>query len=186
VLFIDEAHALSRRFGSGGDFGQEALDELVKLMEDHRDRLVIIAAGYTDEMAQFLGANPGLRSRFSRIVEFPPYRYHDLVRITALLATDHQYRFDEPARDRLRLLFRSREGDGSPANARDARTVFERSIERQAERLAHAPSPTQEQLTELRGRGHPRHAHLSKSAGRPHRRRVRSSIVCVTGRQVSY
>ena len=79
VLFIDEAYSLSRSAGSGQDYGQEAIDTLVKLMEDHRDELVVIAAGYGKEMAQFVRSNPGLPSRFPRTIDFPDYSTDELV-----------------------------------------------------------------------------------------------------------
>lgn len=149
VLFIDEAHALARRFGAGTDLGQEAIDELVKLMEDRRDDLVIIAAGYTDEMAMFLDANPGLRSRFSRTIAFPAHRPDELIRIVGLLADQHAYRIADDALTALRGEFERRERAGAPANARDARTLFERMIERQAERLAATEQPSRDQLVGL-------------------------------------
>ena len=81
ILFIDEAYALTRSAGSGQDFGQEAVDTLVKLMEDHRDELVVIAAGYGQEMAQFISSNPGLPSRFPRMIRFPDYSTDELASI---------------------------------------------------------------------------------------------------------
>ncbi|MEJ3749721.1 right-handed parallel beta-helix repeat-containing protein, partial [Actinomycetes bacterium KLBMP 9797] len=98
VLFIDEAYALSP-VDSGRDFGREAIDTLVKLMEDHRDEVVVIVAGYTGEMARFIAANPGLESRFGRTIEFPDYGAEELVRITELLAGQHDYTLAESTRD---------------------------------------------------------------------------------------
>jgi ATPase family protein associated with various cellular activities (AAA) len=99
VLFIDEAYALSRKFGANADFGVEAIDELVTLMENRREDVVVIVAGYTEEMNTFLDANPGLRSRFSRTIEFPPYSPAALAEITELIAGKASYRFDEPVPD---------------------------------------------------------------------------------------
>jgi SpoVK/Ycf46/Vps4 family AAA+-type ATPase len=93
VLFIDEAYTLARQFGINFDFGQEAIDELVRLMEDHRDQLVVIAAGYTEEMDKLLNANPGLRSRFGRIIEFPPYSPAQLTQIIAVQAEKSNYQW---------------------------------------------------------------------------------------------
>jgi hypothetical protein len=146
VVFIDEAYALARQFGANSDFGQEAIDEIIKLMEDRRDNLVVIAAGYTDEMETFLDANPGLRSRFSRTIEFPPYEPAELVRIIKLIATKHHYEFTDDALDALSVHFESRSALGYLGNAREARTLFETAIERQAERLADLTSPTRAQL----------------------------------------
>ncbi|MGW4383863.1 right-handed parallel beta-helix repeat-containing protein [Kitasatospora sp. NPDC004531] len=152
VLFIDEAYSLARRFGSGSDFGQEAIDVLTKLMEDHRDDTVVIAAGYTEEMRAFLDSNPGLRSRFSRILEFDPYDPGELTEIVAREAERHTYRLDPAVTDRLLERFTRRELRGDPANARDARTLLEEMVERQATRLgsaatgAGAPAPSRDEL----------------------------------------
>jgi len=142
VLFIDEAFALSRVFGSGTDFGQEAIDELVKLMEDRRADVVVIAAGYTDEMKAFLDTNPGLRSRFSRVVEFPPYTPKELVRIFAHLSRQAHYEVDE----RVLALVGDHFEVTQQGNAREARKIFETMLERQAERLAEVDEPTRDQL----------------------------------------
>jgi Holliday junction resolvasome RuvABC ATP-dependent DNA helicase subunit len=149
VLFIDEAHSLARKFGVNSDLGQECIDELVKLMEDHRDRVVIIAAGYTEEMEEFLNANPGLRSRFSRTIEFPLYRPDELTQIVKLMAEQSHYRLTDRAATSLAVHFQRQETTSELGNARDARNIFELAVERQAERLSALPAPTREQLTEL-------------------------------------
>lgn len=149
VLFIDEAYALARKFGANSDFGQEAIDELVTLMENRREDVVVIVAGYTEEMRTFLDANPGLRSRFSRTIEFPAYSPSELVRIAELIATRNQYRLGDPVRDWLRLHFDAQVAAADPSNARDARKLFEVMVERQAERLSVVDDPNVEQLTLL-------------------------------------
>lgn len=146
VLFIDEAHSLGRKFGANHDFGQEAIDELTKLMEDHRDEVVVIAAGYPKEMREFLETSPGLRSRFSRVIEFPRYEPDELVEIVTLMARKHSYELDDKALELLDEHFRRINADGAPGNARDARTLFEMMIEKQAERLADEQEPTVDQL----------------------------------------
>ncbi|WP_442935049.1 AAA family ATPase [Micromonospora sp. CPCC 206061] len=90
VLSIDEAYSLSPE-DAGRDFEREAIDTLVKLMEDHRDEVVVIAAGYTGEMVRFTAANPGLRSRFGQVIAFPDYSPPELVRITEAQAASHDY-----------------------------------------------------------------------------------------------
>lgn len=123
--------------------------ELVRLMENHRDDLVVIVAGYSKEMTEFLDINPGLRSRFSRTIEFPAYDADELAQITELHADNHHYRWSGDALAEITRRFHREQDIGTLGNARDARTLFERAIERQAERLASHPSPTPDQLTEL-------------------------------------
>jgi SpoVK/Ycf46/Vps4 family AAA+-type ATPase len=149
VLFIDEAYTLTRSVGDSSDFGLEAVDELVRLMENHRDELVVIAAGYTDEMATFLDTNPGLRSRFSRTVEFPGYDADELAQIVRLHAERHRYLWSDDALEEITRQFHHAQDIGALGNARDARTLFEQAVERQAARLAGHPNPTADQLTEL-------------------------------------
>ncbi|WP_328460716.1 right-handed parallel beta-helix repeat-containing protein [Streptomyces sp. NBC_00448] len=149
VLFIDEAYALARTFGANSDFGQEAIDELVKLMEDHRDDVVVIVAGYTAEMGQFLAANPGLSSRFSRTIEFPPYSPAELLRIVELTASRARYVLDDAVRRHLLAYFERQAGGDAPGNARDARNLFESMMENQAERLSAVGAPTLDELTHL-------------------------------------
>jgi stage V sporulation protein K len=138
VLFIDEAYALSPANVVGHDFGAEAIETLLKRMEDHRGRLVVIAAGYPKLMNAFLNSNPGLRSRFSREVEFPDYRTDELVVITEKMARDGQYRLGEGTHEVLTLVFESMIRDERFGNARVSRNLFEHAINSQALRLSDA------------------------------------------------
>ncbi|MEV6812290.1 right-handed parallel beta-helix repeat-containing protein [Micromonospora sp. NPDC051296] len=135
VLFIDEAYTLSRSFGSGGDFGQEAIDTLVKLMEDHRDEVAVIAAGYTGEMLQFLDANPGLASRFAKTIEFGNYSPEQLVVIVERMAGGDEYLLAGGVSEVLREHFGTIERDQNFGNAREARKLFEGVRKAQAQRL---------------------------------------------------
>jgi type VII secretion ATPase EccA len=135
VLFVDEAYALARE-GERLDFGDEAIETLLKRMEDHRHRLVVIVAGYPRLMQSFLESNPGLRSRFSREIDFPDYSTSELVEIFARFAGDNEYTLGEGVRDTLASIFERAERSEAFGNARFARTLFEQSVNAQALRLA--------------------------------------------------
>ncbi|GAA1027237.1 MULTISPECIES: right-handed parallel beta-helix repeat-containing protein [Amycolatopsis] len=150
VLFIDEAYTLSSSGGgTGPDFGKEAIDTLVKLMEDHRDDVVVIAAGYSREMQQFLESNPGMESRFSRTIEFANYTPDELVTIVRAQCSKHDYRLTESASDALLKYFDEIPKDGTFGNGRTARRVFERMTDRQASRLSASLTANAADLTML-------------------------------------
>jgi SpoVK/Ycf46/Vps4 family AAA+-type ATPase len=144
VLFVDEAYSLARD-SDRLDFGDEAIETLLKRMEDNRHRLVVIVAGYPRLMHRFLESNPGLRSRFSREIDFPDYSTADLVEIFALFAAESEYTLGEGAEATLRSIFDRAERDDSFGNARFARTLFEQALNAQALRLG---AGNVEQLTQ--------------------------------------
>ncbi len=145
VLFIDEAYALTNRGGT--DYGQEAVDTLLKAMEDHREDLIVIVAGYTNLMEEFIHSNPGLESRFNRFLHFPDYTVQEMLDIFDMRLTKSGYTLSEDAREFLRSLLAlyslDTEGFG---NARGVRNLFERAVSAQADRLAKAGSVTREEL----------------------------------------
>ncbi|PSB15447.1 AAA family ATPase [Phormidesmis priestleyi ULC007] len=150
VLFIDEAYALVPG-ESGRDFGQEAIDVLLKRMEDHRDRLVVIVAGYTDEMTTFIESNPGLESRFNRYFYFNHYKPEELLAIFEKMASKSHFKLAPGAGEKLQKLFADlyENRDKTFGNARLVRNLFEKSLERQANRLAVLSSLSDELLTTL-------------------------------------
>jgi SpoVK/Ycf46/Vps4 family AAA+-type ATPase len=135
ILFIDEAYTLSRSAGSGDDYGQEAIDTLVKLMEDHRDELVVIVAGYDEEMARFIRANRGLPSRFPRTIHFPDYTTDELLSIFQGMCAHDQYHISADALKSLRQHFAGLPRGPEFGNARLVRNMFEAAISRQASRV---------------------------------------------------
>jgi AAA+ superfamily predicted ATPase len=145
VLFIDEAYALAPE-DSGRDFGREAIDTLVKLMEDHRDAVVVIVAGYTAEMQRFLESNPGVASRFSRTITFGDYSPEELLRIVRAQADEHQYQLADDAGEALLKYFTAIPKGPAFGNGRTARQTFESMVERHAGRLAHVTEPSHEEL----------------------------------------
>lgn len=136
VLFIDEAYSLAQ--GSESDFGQEAIDALVKRMEDHRDRLVVIVAGYKNEMEGFIKTNPGLRSRFSIYVDFNDYAPEELLAIFDGLCEKNEYTLSGEARERILGVFENaiRSAGAEFGNGRYVRNLFESSLRNQAMRLS--------------------------------------------------
>ena len=147
MLLIDEAYSLVR--GGERDFGREAIDAIVKLIEDRRDRVVVVMAGYPDEMDELIGSNPGLRSRFPKVIHFPDYSTDDLLRIIDGFAEKGGYRLDPGARARARIWLDSIPRDKGFGNGRTARNLFEHAVSTQATRLAPVDHPTDEQLTVL-------------------------------------
>jgi Cdc6-like AAA superfamily ATPase len=144
VLLIDEAYALVR--GSENDFGQEAIDTIVKLIEDRRDRVVVIAAGYPDEMKDFVNANPGLTSRFPKTLAFPDYSSDELVQIFQKLCDDANYLCDADAKAKVRLWLESQPRVKGFGNGRLVRNLFEDAVSRQASRVVTITKPTDIEL----------------------------------------
>jgi len=147
MLLIDEAYALAR--GGENDFGLEAIDTLVKFMEDHREDIAIVAAGYPVEMTDFIDSNPGLKSRFTRTINFPDYSEDELVRIFEQLGEKNQYHLSDDALLRVRHFIAAEPRTRGFGNARYVRNLFETAIAHQAVRLAPLSDPSDEQLTTL-------------------------------------
>ncbi|MDQ3980332.1 MAG: AAA family ATPase, partial [Actinomycetota bacterium] len=147
ILLIDEAHALAR--GQEHDFGHEAIDMIVKLMEDHRDEVVLIVAGYPDEMADFLDANPGLRSRFPKTIFFDDYTNAELLRIFDGMCKKAHYKPTDGARGRVFAFLAAQPRDRGFGNARLVRNLFEAAVARQATRVVELSGLTDEQLVTL-------------------------------------
>lgn len=149
VLFIDEAYSLAKE--SERDFGHEAIATLLKRMEDDRDRLVVIVAGYADEMCKFIGMNPGLQSRFSRYVNFPDYSADELVEIFVRLARKKKFSLGEGVLDAVRKIMGKlvAKKTKSFGNARDVEKFFDGVCGRQASRLVKVGKPTKEQLSTI-------------------------------------
>ena len=150
VLFIDEAYALVPE-SSGSDYGQEAISTLLKRMEDDRDKLVVIIAGYTNEMKRFIDSNPGLQSRFNRYINFPDYSAKELVRIFHMYMKKNQYTISDEADEMLKeqLDYAVEHKDRNFGNARYVRNVFEKAIQMQANRLEGRTNLSDRQLTEI-------------------------------------
>jgi SpoVK/Ycf46/Vps4 family AAA+-type ATPase len=146
VLFIDEAYALTNR--GENDYGAEAVDTLLKAMEDHRDDLVVIVAGYDGLMDDFIHSNPGLESRFNKYFYFPDYNGEQLVSIFKIQCKKNQYVLTEEAEKAAVEMFTQlyEERSENFGNGRDVRNCFEDMVVRQANRVAAMDAPTKEDL----------------------------------------
>lgn len=147
VLFIDEAYTLAN--GGANDFGQEAIDTVLKAMEDHREDLVVIVAGYPDLMKHFINSNPGLKSRFNKYIHFPDYSGQELIEIFKGLCKKYDYVLEEEAEKIMeeRICMLVSEKDENFANARSVRNLFESIITNQASRVAQMENPGHEDMT---------------------------------------
>jgi hypothetical protein len=173
-LFVDEAYSLIAE--SGDDpFGSEAVQVLLKRMEDDRERLVVVLAGYPRPMERMLDCNPGLRSRFQRNFDFPDYSADELVEIFAGFCTKGQYTLTAPAREKLHSVFESMVADRDEyfGNGRLARNLFERSVGRMANRIVKIVPVTRALLTtfeaediQLENAAPPTHGEKSEAEGR--------------------
>ncbi len=148
VLFIDEAYTLAPENASSKDFGQEAIDTLLKRMEDNKDRLVVIVAGYSEEMSHFINANPGLQSRFNRYFNFQDYNPDELLVIFREICEKSHFNLAEPSRDvllkKLTLLYENR--NDRFGNGRLVRNIFDKTVEKQANRLSKLSKVSREML----------------------------------------
>lgn len=145
VLFVDEAYALTNR--GGNDYGQEAVDTLLKAMEDNREDLIVIVAGYVELMEEFIHSNPGLESRFNRFLHFPDYSLDEMMAIFDMRCSQSGYTLAEDARPILRDVIKLESMDVKGfGNARGIRNLFERTVTAQANRLAADPDITKEDL----------------------------------------
>lgn len=148
VLFIDEAYTLNQE---GENFGQEAIDTILKAMEDHRDKFIVIVAGYTELMKAFVESNPGLRSRFNKFFEFPDYTVDELQDIFKMQCKKYQYKLTEEAETAVReeiIRLEAAKGENF-ANAREVRNLFERIITNQASRVADLEDVDEEVLSTI-------------------------------------
>ena len=149
VLFIDEAYSLIS--DSGVDYGKEAVATLLKRMEDERERLVVILAGYTNEMTAFINSNPGLQSRFTRYIEFQDYSADELLQIYQKNLKDYDYQINDDALEKLKHIIDHAVAnkDRNFGNARYVRNLFERTLQNQANRLSTVPKLTMDLLRKI-------------------------------------
>ena len=138
ILFIDEAYTFVK---DGNDFGQEAIDTVLKAMEDNREDFIVIVAGYPDPMKKFINSNPGLKSRFNKYIYFPDYSAEELVEIFLSMCQKYDYKLSDDAKIIMREKIYNMEAtkDSEFANAREVRNLFESVITRQANRIALQP-----------------------------------------------
>ena len=145
VLFIDEAYALAQKDDA---FGQEAIDTILKAMEDNRDDFVVIVAGYTGPMKKFIESNPGLKSRFNKYIEFPDYNIDELEKIFYMNCDKYDYKVSDDVKHQIRARITAKkiENIDNFANAREVRNLFEEIITNQARRIATLENPTSEDM----------------------------------------
>ncbi len=148
VLFIDEAYSLAQKDDA---FGQEAIDTILKAMEDNRDDFVVIVAGYTGPMKKFIDSNPGLKSRFNKYIEFPDYNIDELEKIFYMNCEKYDYTVEEDAKHQIRALITAKkiENIDNFANAREVRNLFEEIITNQARRVATLENPSSEDMMKI-------------------------------------
>ena len=148
VLFIDEAYALARKDDT---FGQEAIDTILKAMEDSREDFVVIVAGYTKPMEDFINSNPGLKSRFNKYIEFPDYTIDELMGIFEMNCKKYDYEAEEDVLSQIRAMIVQRKLGSLEnfANAREVRNLFEEIITNQARRVAAMESPSHEDMKKI-------------------------------------
>jgi len=151
ILFIDEAYSLDVRHTTGEDFGKEAVSTLVAQMEDNRDRIAVIVAGYPEEMKDFINMNPGLNSRFTRYIEFEDYSPHELAQIFTKLAGDNDYTLNETGYSALLAHFTAAHAKRGRdfGNGRYVRRIFEEAVEKHATRVKKTGVKDRESLATL-------------------------------------
>jgi SpoVK/Ycf46/Vps4 family AAA+-type ATPase len=149
ILFIDEAYSLAPDIGSGNDFGREAIETLLKMMEDHRDDIIVIVAGYSGQMERFIKSNPGLESRFNRYFLFEDYNSGELYDIFSSMCVKSEYVLDDEAvefaRNYFGMIYDMR--DENFGNARHVRNFFENIVTVHSDRVSDMENQTREDLT---------------------------------------
>jgi stage V sporulation protein K len=162
ILFIDEAYSLAR--GGDKDFGKEAIDTMVKSMEDYKNEFILILAGYSSEMEVFLRSNPGLPSRFPIHLSFPDFQMEQLMKIAEYMVQEREYRFSMTAKEKLRIHLQQemQRVDRPFGNARYVRNLIEQSIRAQAVRLLRACLTSRDDLMLLRGEDFHMEEHVRK------------------------
>lgn len=148
VLFIDEAYSLSSEDGSN-DYGKEAIDTLVKGMEDYRDDLVVIVAGYVDEMKKFINMNPGLRSRFNKYINFENYSSDEMLEIFKRQCTKTEFILTDEAGSAAQDYFEKNQDDSTFGNARGVRNFFDKVVMTQATRILTLENPSETEFRTL-------------------------------------
>jgi len=150
VLFIDEAYSLMDNYADGSGYGKESIDTLVKSVEDYRERLIVILAGYSSEMDEFMEMNPGLKSRFPNVIEFPDYTVDELMLMTQRLFAKNDYTYSSETEEYLRNLFLIAKENPQFGNGRYVRNLFENALRNQALRLDHIHPLTRDELVTIK------------------------------------